>query len=120
MSEAKKITGLLSIWLIVFGISSSPAKSDIPPRCLHAIISSTANFGKLVSNQLSKHDGTSELKLAYSAIVLTAELGCPKDKTLKSIDCIVALVHSTNKEPQASDIVQCVFEATGQTLFKVK
>ena len=120
MSKIKNLTGLLSISLAVFCISTSVAKSEIPPRCMHAIAASTANFGLLVAHQLTELDGKKDIGLAHDSIVLTEELRCPKDKTLKSIDCIVAFVHSTNKAPEATDVAQCVIEATGQTLFKTK
>lgn len=103
-------------------VLSSPAVAEprLPARCIHAIGSATLAVGNLVSDQIIELEGTRGIPLAHDAVELALQLKCPSKMILNSIDCVVALVHSSNKRPEISDVLQCVKDVTGQAMFESK
>lgn len=109
------VTGLLAIAMLG---APTYAEAEIPPRCLHVISAATGRTGDLVAAQMSKLDAATELPLAHQAVALVEALACPQEALIASIDCIVAFVHQTSARPDPTDVVSCVEQATGQTLFQ--
>jgi hypothetical protein len=106
--------GLGCVWLALLVSLPAIAEAKLPARCIHAIGAITRTFGDLVSDQLIELDGTRGISLAHDAAALASYLKCPTDAVVKSVDCIVAFVHSTNKRPEVTDVVGCVEEAPGR------
>ena len=97
---------------------SAANQQKMSASCIHAMGAATRAFADLVSDQLVELKGPDRALLAHNAIALTQQLNCPKGIVLKSIECIVAYIHSTNKRPGVPEVVGCVKQVSGQSLFE--